>query len=430
MTWFNTSGRWRVIAAASAGNALEWFDFVLYGYFATTIAKLFFPTQNESVSLLIAFATFGVTFFVRPVGAIIIGAFADVQGRKAAFLVTITLMMVGTGMIVLLPSYATIGVLAPVVLIVARLIQGVSAGGGFGSATALLVEQDTKRRGFFASWQFASQGLTTVLVAGAGAILTATLTGQQIEQWGWRVPFAFGLLLGPVAYYLRGHVAETEEFRSLQGSSTPVQEALYDAKTRLLVALGLVVLCTVIMYTTLFMPTYAMRQLGLPPSTGFLAVVLTGAIQIVLIPIFGALSDSHGRLPILGIAAGAILFVSYPAFAWLAATPTLQTLLAVQAIMGVLAAAYMGPLAAEMAEIFPTRIRTTGLAVSYSFCVAIFGGFAPFIDAALIDATGNNLAPSFYLMFAAAVSLAALLFWHRQSEWVAPPKQAATTSVA
>jgi MFS transporter, MHS family, proline/betaine transporter len=182
---------------------------------------------------------------------------------------------------------------------------------------------------------------------------------------------------------------------------------------RMLVTLGAVILCTVLTYTTLFMPGFAIRQLGLPQAGSFLATLLTGAIQIVLVPIFGAASDRHGRLPLMIVSGFVVLVVSYPMFAWLAAVPTLQTLLIVQAIMGVLGAAYMGPLAALMSDIFPTRMRTTGLAVSYSFCVAIFGGFAPFINAWLVGVTGSNAAPSYYLMVAAAISLTALLAQHR-----------------
>jgi MHS family proline/betaine transporter-like MFS transporter len=407
------SQRWRAVAAASLGNALEWFDFVIYGYFAGTIAKLFFPSQSEMELLLIALATFGITFFVRPLGAILLGAYADRRGRKAAFLLTICLMMVGTAMIAGMPTYAVIGPFAPFAIVIARLIQGISAGGGFGSATVFLAEQDPQRRGFFASWQFASQGLTTVIAAACGAILTGTLTGAQIEAWGWRVPFLFGLLIGPVAYYLGRHAEETAEFKALARSTAPLLRTLSNAKTRMLVSLGAVVLCTVLTYTILFMPGFAVRQLGLPQAGSFLATVLTGAIQIVLAPVFGAASDRYGRLPFMIGAAVIALVASYAMFAWLAAVPTLPTLLCIQAIMGVLAAAYMGPLAALMSDIFPTRMRTTGLAVSYACCVAIFGGFAPFINAWLISVTGANVAPSYYLSFAAAVSLAALMAQYR-----------------
>ena len=409
----NLSRRWKAVTAASVGNALEWFDFVIYGFFAATIGKLFFPANSEVESLLVVFATFGITFFIRPLGAILLGVFADRHGRKAALTLSIALMMLGTAIIAVTPTYSAIGLLAPIVIVIARFIQGISAGGEFGSATAFLAEQDAKRRGFYASWQFASQGLTTVLAASFGAILASSLTSEQMDLWGWRVPFIFGLLIGPVAYYLRRSVDETEEFRSLQDRGTPLQAALLGAKQRLLVSLGLVVLCTVVTYTTLFMPSFAVRHLGLSQAESFLAILLTGAIQIALVPVFGALSDRCGRLPIMVPAALAVLVVSYPIFSWLVSTPALQTLLIVQAIMGVLAAAYMGPLPAMMSDMFPTRMRTTGLSVSYSFGVAIFGGFAPFINAWLIEATSSKVAPSFYLMFAAAISLLALLAQRR-----------------
>jgi MHS family proline/betaine transporter-like MFS transporter len=401
--------RWRAVAAASIGNALEWFDFVVYGFFAVTMAKLFFPAGNETVSLLLTLAAFGVPYFMRPLGAIVLGSYADLHGRKAALTLTIGLMMIGTAIIAAAPTFSSIGLLAPILIVSARMVQGFSAGGEFGSATAFLAEQNPERRGFFASWQFASQGLTTILATGFGATLAVTLTTEQMDSWGWRVPFAFGLLIAPVAYYIRRHVDETMEFQSTPTSKAPLREALAGSKIRLLVAFGTVVLCTVATYTVLFMPTYATRNLGLPASGSYMATLLTGAIQLVLIPVVGAFSDRLGRLPIALAAAAAILLSVYPMFAWLAATPTLQTLLIVQAIIGVLAAGYLGALPALMSELFPTRMRTTGLAVSYSFGVATFGGFAPFINAWLIEATGSNLAPSFYLMLAAAISLAALI---------------------
>jgi MHS family proline/betaine transporter-like MFS transporter len=400
--------RWRAVVAASIGNALEWFDFAVYGFFAVTMARLFFPAANETVSILVALATFGVTFVLRPLGAIVIGTFADRHGRKSAFMLTIVLMMTGTAIIALAPTYSSIGILAPILIVVARMIQGFSAGGEFGSATAFLAEQNPQRRGFFASWQFASQGLTTILATAFGATLASTLTTAQMDAWGWRIPFIFGLMIGPVAYYIRRHVDETIEFQSTPASKTPLREAFSDVKLRMLISLGAVVLVTVATYTTLFMPTYATRQLGLPPYSGFLAGLLTGSIQLVLIPIVGALSDRIGRLPIAFVSAVAILLSIYPMFAWLTATPSIQTLLIVQAIVGVLTAGYMGGLPALMSELFPTRVRTTGLSISYSFGVAIFGGFAPFIIAWLIEITGSKLAPSFYLMLAAVISLVAL----------------------
>lgn len=400
--------QWRAVTAASIGNALEWFDFVVYGFFAVTMAKLFFPTENETVSLLLALGTFGVTFVMRPLGAIVLGTYADRHGRKAALTLTITVMMAGTALIAFAPTYSSMGLFAPTLIVAARMLQGFSAGGEFGSATAFLAEQDPERRGFFASWQFASQGLTTILATAFGATLTGTLSADQMDSWGWRIPFIFGLLIGPVAYYIRRHVDETIEFRATRTSTAPLREALADGR-KLLIVLGTVILATVAMYTILFMPTYATRQLGLPASGSFMASLLTGAIQMLLIPVVGTMSDRHGRFPITFVSGAAILLAIYPMFVWLAASPTLQTLLVVQATMGVMIAGYMGALPALMSEMFPTRLRTTGLSISYSFGVAIFGGFAPFINVWLIDMTGSKLAPSFYLMFAAVISLVALI---------------------
>jgi MHS family proline/betaine transporter-like MFS transporter len=402
------SGHWRPVAAASIGNALEWFDFVVYGFFAVTMARLFFPTGNETVSILVALATFGVTFFFRPLGAVVLGSFADRHGRKAAFTLTIVLMMIGTAIIALTPTYSSIGILAPILVVLARMLQGFSAGGEFGSATAFLAEQNPQRRGFFASWQFASQGLTTILATGFGVVLAGSLTTAQMEAWGWRVPFIFGLLIGPVAYYIRTHVEETTEFETTQHSRSPVREALAGRRRQLLISFGCVVLATVSMYTILFMPTYATRQLGLTASGSFLAGLLTGTIQLCLIPVVGALSDRYGRIPIAFASATAILLTIYPLFSWLASVPTLQTLLTVQILLGFLTAGYLGAIPALMSELFPTRTRTSGLSLSYSFGVAIFGGFAPFINAWLIEMSGSKLAPSFYLMLAALISLAAL----------------------
>jgi MHS family proline/betaine transporter-like MFS transporter len=399
---------WRAVTAASIGNALEWFDFVVYGFFAGIIAKLFFPAASDTTSLLLAFATFGVTFFVRPLGAVVIGSYADRHGRKAALSLTILMMVIGTAVIVVTPSFASIGWFAPLLIVMARMVQGFSAGAEFGSATAFLAEQNPTQRGFYSSWQFASQGMTTILATVFGVLLTTNLTPAQMESWGWRVPFLFGLLIGPVGYYIRRHLEETSEFTTLKVSEAPLTEALSHSKLRLLVSFGVVVLCNATMYMVLFMPTYASRQLGLPGSNGFMASLLTGVIQVALIPLVGTFTDRNGRLPIAFVSATAILLAIYPMFAWLVASPTLQTLLIVQAVIGVLLAGYMGGLAALMSELFPTRLRTTGLSVSYAFSAAIFGGFAPFISASLIDITGNKSAPSFYIIFAALISLTAL----------------------
>jgi MHS family proline/betaine transporter-like MFS transporter len=396
-------GGWRIIAAATIGNALEWFDLVVYGFFAVTIAKLFFPTGDDTVSLLLTLGTFGVSFFMRPLGALVLGVYADKVGRKAALMFSIALMTIGTLMIACMPTYAAIGLWAPAGIVLARMIQGFSAGGEFGSATAFLAEYAPKRRGFYASWQGASQGMTTLLAAAFGAVLNNQLTPEQMMSWGWRIPFIFGLLIAPVAYYIRKHVDETPEFLAAKAEmktravqSAPLAETFANQKERLLLVIGAVVLGTVSSYLILYMPTFAVKQLGLPASTAFTAIIATGVVQ-------------WGRTGLMLIAAVLFGVLVYPVFHWLSANPSFYAMLAVQIFIGLMAVVYFGPLPALLTEMFPTHARTTGMSLGYNIAVTIFGGFAPFIIAWLISATGNVLAPSFYVMGAAVISIVALL---------------------
>jgi MHS family proline/betaine transporter-like MFS transporter len=405
---------WRAVIAASIGNALEWFDLVVYGFFAVTIARLFFPAGNDTVSLLLTLGTFGVSFFMRPLGAIVIGAYADRAGRKAALTLSILLMMSGTLIIAILPTYQSIGLAAPVILVIARLMQGFSAGGEFGSATAFLAEHVPGRRGFFASWQVASQGLTTLLAAGFGVLLTGSLAPEQMAAWGWRVPFVFGLLIGPVAWYIRTKLDETPEFLAAETTTTPLRDTFASQKLRLLIAIGVVVLGTVSTYLVLFMPTYGVKQLGLSPSVSFAAIALTGVIQMMFSPMIGHLSDRHGRTTIMLVPALLLLVLIYPAFLYLIAHPSFGTLIALQIVFGFLMTGYFAALPGLLSEMFPVQTRTTGMSLAYNIAVTIFGGFGPFIIAWLISATGSKAAPSYYLIFAAAVSLTALMAARRK----------------
>ncbi|ANA35091.1 Proline/betaine transporter [Ralstonia mannitolilytica] len=400
---------WRLIAAASIGNALEWFDLVVYGFFAVTIAKLFFPAGNDTVSLLLTLGTFGVSFFMRPLGAVVLGVYADRAGRKAALTLSILLMMAGTLLIAVMPTYASIGVLAPVGIVLARMIQGFSAGGEFGSATAFLAEHGAHRRGFFSSWQASSQGLTTLLAAIFGAVLTSALTPGQMLSWGWRVPFFFGLLIGPVAFYIRRHIDETPEFLAAQTTQRPLADTFTHQKERLTLAIGAVVVGTVATYLILYMPTYAVKQLGIPASAAFSATIATGITQMIGAPIFGHWSDRIGRTGIMIGAATLFLLLAYPAFAVLAAHPRFGVLIGMQLFLGTIVSAYFGALPALLTELFPTQTRTTGMSLGYNIAATVFGGFAPFIVTWLIGATGSPLAPSFYLTAAAAASIVALL---------------------
>lgn len=399
---------WRLLIAISIGNALEWFDFVIYGYFAEIISRNYFSANDRTVSLLVTFGIFGAAFIVRPIGAVVIGNYADRYGRKPALTLTITLMTIGTAVIAFTPPFNLIGFMAPILVIAARICQGFSAGGEFGSATALLAEHDAKSRGFYASWQFASQALTAMLASGMGAALTNALTDVQLDTWGWRIPFVFGILIGPVGYYIRKRIDESTEFELARRDKAPLREILQGAKERVLIAIGMVVVPTVVAYTLLFIPTFVVRQLGLPIKVAFEVGLMTSVSQLVLIPIIGALSDKWRRLPIAVISVVGIMVLTYPSFAALISTPTLTSLLIFQFCITILAAGYAGVLPALMSELFPTSVRSTGLSISYAISVTVFGGFAPFINTSLIGLTGSKLVPAYYLMLAAGVTLMAL----------------------
>jgi MHS family proline/betaine transporter-like MFS transporter len=405
----SSSGTIRVIAAASIGNALEWYDILIYGYFAVTISRLFFPTVDQTTSLLLALGTFGVSYLVRPLGAMVLGAYTDRAGRKAAMLVSIVVMTMGTGLMAILPTYASIGVLAPIAVLIARLLQGFAVAGEFGSATAFLVEQSTGRKGLFASFQWFGQGLAAALASFFGVVLSSALTSSQLESWGWRVPFFFGLLIGPVGLYIRAHLNETPEFRNAILSRTPVRDLFARQWDRLLLAIGVVVLSTSANYIILYMPTYAITELHLPQTLGFIAT-LAGALLLTFgAPVFGFLSDSLGRVRIMVVVCGLFALSAYPAFVLLVGTASLLGIVVIVCWLSLLKAAYSGALPALMAEIFPTQTRGTGIALSYNIGVPIFGGFAPLIATWLIAATGSNLAPSFYLIVTSLLSLAVLI---------------------
>jgi MHS family proline/betaine transporter-like MFS transporter len=404
---------WREVSAASVGNALEFYDLVIYGYFAVVISKLFFPAANETVSLMLAVGTFGISFLMRPLGAIVLGSYADRAGRKASLTLSILLIMLGTVMLVFAPTYAQIGVASPLLILLARLIQGFSTGGEFGASTAFMVEYATAgRRGYFGSWQASTQGISTVFAAGIAALLSYVLTPEQVSEWGWRAAFAVGLLIGPVGFYIRSKVEETPEFRRVAPAEIekkPWLTVLTRDWRSLLLGIGVVAGSTGFNYVhKVYMPTYALTQLHFPPTSAYLGAAMVGLVQSFAGPFFGALSDRIGRYRVLCVAFPLVCITSYPMFLILNISPTLGTLVAVQAFVGALNAACLGPISALLAEIFPTNTRSTGLALSYNLSVTLFGGFAPLIATSLIAASGDKLAPSYYVVSTAVLSVAAL----------------------
>ncbi|MBD3846006.1 MFS transporter [Bosea sp. SSUT16] len=409
----------RAVIAAVAGNTLEWYDFAVYGFFALTLAKLFFPAGDATVSLLLTVATFGVGFVMRPVGALVLGTLADRRGRKVALSLTILLMALGTAMIAFAPTYATAGAWAPAIIVLARLIQGFSAGGEIGGATAFLVEHaPPERRGLYASWQQASQAGALLLGSLTGALLTGLLPQAELEAWGWRVPFLIGLLIAPVGLYIRSRVDETEAFKAILRERTarpetdfsPLRDTLGQHRAAVITGFGITIAWTVCTYFFLVtMPTYAVRQLGVPQSASLLANSVGLALIVVLAPVFGAWSDKVGRRPIMLASVVGLFLLSWPMLLWLTGQPSAFNLMLAQIVFAVLIAGFSGPAPAAMAELYPPAMRSTGLSIAYNFAVTLFGGFAPFITTWLIVQTGSALAPAWYVMLAAAFSLTALL---------------------
>jgi MHS family proline/betaine transporter-like MFS transporter len=407
------SQRRRAIIATVIGNGLEWFDFTVYSFFAVIIAKLFFPTGNDLSSLLLAVATFGVGFFMRPVGGIVLGIYADRVGRKAALSLTILLMALGTTLIGIAPTYEQIGIFAPLLIVVARLMQGFSAGGEMGGATAFLTEYaPVRQRAYYSSWIQASIGVAVLLGAATGTFVTRSLSPEALNSWGWRLPFLLGIVIGPVGYYIRHHLDETPAFRdTAERADSPLKEIVQAYPRETIASFSMVILWTVCTYVLLFyMPTYAVKVLNVPQADGFVAGMAGGCAIMVFAPLVGLLADRIGRRVLLSGSALLILALAWPMFAYINHVPGLASLLVFQLVFGVLIATYTGPILAAFSELFPARVLSTGLSVAYNFAVTIFGGFASFIITWLIATTGSSMAPAIYVMIAAAISLVGTRF--------------------
>src|SRR5713226_5935483 len=405
----------RLIVAATISNVFEWFDFVVYGFFAVTIAEVFFPAGNPTASLLITFGAFGLAYLVRPLGAIVVGGYTDRAGRKAGLLLSMALMMIGTTLMAVTPGYATIGLAAPIIITIARLLQGFSVGGEFGSAVTFLAEHGGGSRGFSASWQFATGGLITVIASLFGVALTSLLSHQQLVDWGWRIPYFFGMLIGPAGLYVRAKVVDTPEFIEAEKPATmPVADLLRRHPLPVLLALGISIISNSSFYLLLYIPTFGVKQLHLPEYTGFVATLVGGVILAVGCPLAGHWSDKIARTKLMVIACGLFVLTSYPAFYLMVAWPSLAACVIAVAWLQLVKAGYSGVLPSLLSEQFPVETRAIGVSLAFSIAVTIFGGFAPFVATWLIARTGDSLSPSYYLIFTALLSLAALIAIQRR----------------
>ncbi|WP_044873636.1 citrate-proton symporter [Pseudomonas sp. LFM046] len=410
------TSRARQVTAAVIGNALEWYDFIVYGFLSSIIARLFFPADSEYASLLMSLATFGVGFFMRPVGGVLLGLYADRKGRKAAMQLIILLMTLSIALIAFAPDYAAIGIGAPVLIVVARMLQGFATGGEYASATAFLVESaPADHRGLYGAWQLFGQCLAVFAGAGMGALVTSTLSSEALDSWGWRLPFILGLLIGPVGLWMRRHMEETEAFldarQEHQGESFSLLQVLRQHRRAVLVTMGSSISGTVAFYVVLVnMPTFAHKQLGLPLDQVFMVQMLAVALMTLIIPLAGALSDRIGRRPVLFGGTLAFFLLIYPLFSWVAQAPSVERLLAMQLLLCAAIGVSYGPVPTAVAEQFPTRVRSTGLALAYNVAVMLFGGFAPFIVTWLTQVGGTPVAPAWYVLVASLIGLVATCF--------------------
>jgi MHS family proline/betaine transporter-like MFS transporter len=390
---------------------LEWYDFAVYAYMATIIAKKFFPADDEVTSLLSTFAAFGIGFVMRPLGGILIGRVGDTKGRKTALLITIALMAAGTVLIGVIPSYESIGIVAPALVVLARLVQGFSAGGEWGGSTTFIVEWAPEgRRGFYGSLQQSSVAGGLLLGSAVAAVLNTVVSPETLESWAWRIPFLLGGLLGPVGLYMRRNIEETPAFARTSEIS-PSENVPPVAPLRLAMrALGFTILWTVSYYIILsYMPTFLQKYVKLSRTEALWSTTVGLLVLVVATPLMGLLSDRIGRKPLLLASCAGFVLLPYPLFVLMLSGVSLATIVVVQMVLALAIALYSGPGPAAIAEIFPTKIRSTWMSTGYSAGVAIFGGFAPFIATWLIARTGSPISPSYYVIAAAVASMAVIL---------------------
>ena len=399
-----------VIRVASC-NFIEAYDFIVYGYYAKYIAATFFPASSEFASIMLSLLTFGAGYLVRPLGAIVLGAYMDRKGRKQGLILTLGLMAIGTLSIAVTPGYASIGLFAPLLIVAGRLLQGLSAGAEFGGVAIYLAEIATPgRRGFYCSWQAVSQQVAVVASALFGFSLTLVVPPEQMTLWGWRVPLLAGIVAIPLILWLRRSLVETEAFKHGHHARS-MREVLrvVGANWPLVVnGMALSVMTTVSFYLiTAYTPTYAQQALRMGPNEVFLVTFLIGLSNLAWLPVGGILTDRYGARPLMLAVTTAAVVTAYPAMSWLIAAPGFAKLLAVLLLYSVYFGLYNGSLIPLLAEIMPPEVRTTAFSLAFVTATAIFGGFTPAICTALIELTGNRAAPALWLTFAAAISFAA-----------------------
>ncbi|CAG9164256.1 MFS transporter [Cupriavidus pampae] len=408
----------RTVFRVVSGNFLEMYDFMVYGFYAAAIARTFFPSGNEFASLMLSLATFGAGFLMRPLGAIVLGAYIDHHGRRKGLILTLIMMAAGTLLIALVPGYQTIGVAAPLLVLAGRLLQGFSAGVELGGVSVYLSEiAKPGHKGFYVAWQSASQQVAVIFAGLLGVILHATLAPAQMDAWGWRVPFLIGCLIVPFLFLIRRSLEETEAFRARKHRPAPreIYRSMLDNWRIIIAGCLLVVMTTVSFYMiTAYTPTFGKTVLKLDDVDNLIVTMCVGLSNFIWLPLMGAVSDRIGRKPLLVTFTILTLLTAYPAITWLVAEPSFGRLLMVELWLSFLYGSYNGAMVVALAELMPPAVRTTGFSLAYSLATALFGGFTPAVSTYLIHATGNKAAPGLWLMFAAACGLVATLAIFRQ----------------
>jgi MFS transporter, MHS family, citrate/tricarballylate:H+ symporter len=401
------------VLRVSSGNFLEMYDFMVYAYYATYIAREIFPSSSAYASLMMTLGTFGAGYLMRPLGAVVLGAYIDRHGRRSGLIVTLFLMAIGTLVIACTPGYRVIGVFAPLIVVLGRLLQGFSAGVELGGASIYLSEMATPgHRGFYCAWQSASQQVAVMFAALLGVALSVLVSPAAMIGWGWRVPFLIGCLIVPLLFWLRRSLAETEVFLA-QKRHPQISEILASlASNWKIVGVGMLLstMTTVCFYLiTAYTPTYGIEVLHLSSRQSLMVTLAIGLSNFFWLPTGGAISDIVGRRPMMiGVTLAAIL-TSYPAMLWLVSAPSVTRLLAVELWLSIFFGVYNGAMIPYLAEIMPPEIRTSGFSLAFSLATAIFGGFTPFVCTYLIHETGNRAMPALWLSFAALCGLVAAL---------------------
>ncbi|WLA82397.1 MFS transporter [Bradyrhizobium elkanii] len=410
------------ILRATSGNFLEQFDFFLFGFYAQAIAKAFFPSENETAALLNAFGVFWLGALMRPVGAVVLGAYIDRIGRRKGLIVTLSIMAIGTVVIALCPSYATIGIAAPIIVLIARLLQGFSAGVELGGVSVYLAEIATPgNRGFYTSFQSASQQVAIFVASILGFVLSESMPAATVASWGWRIPFFVGCLIIPVIFFLRRTLEETPAFLAMKKHPTASEVFASAIANWRIVALGMmiaVLTTTTFYFVTVYTPTFGKTVLKLSTQDALLVTLLVAVTNFIWNPVGGAVSDRIGRKPVLLAIAGLSLITAYPALHWLVTNPSFGKMLAVEMMFSFYFGVYSGTMLGCLVEIVPAHVRTTCFSLAFALAAGLFGTFTPFASTWLIQQTGDKASPGYWLMCAAALGIVATLFVYRGGQTI------------